>query len=53
MFLLGLVLLFQADFAKEVGKVSVELEASWNSGPLFLEAAEFIHSLQDGNGAQI
>ena len=28
-------------------KVQVQLEASWNSGPLYLEATEFIHSLGD------
>jgi len=29
------------------GEVAVNLEASWNSGPLYLEATEFIHSLGD------
>ena len=33
--------------AKDINKVSVELEANWNSGPLYLEATEFIHSLKN------
>ena len=31
--------------AINASKVQVQLEASWNSGPLYLEATEFIHSL--------
>ena len=42
--------LIQICFSKTIGKVSVELEAHWNSGPLFLEATEFIHSLGGSDG---
>ena len=43
----ALVSLATLAVAKDINKVSVELEANWNSGPLYLEATEFIHSLKN------
>ena len=44
---LGALATLQVAVAKDINKVSVELEANWNSGPLYLEATEFIHSLKN------